>query len=186
MRWKMPYQQLVWGKICVTSMQMNFMCGIWKEWMKCSGCEIQNEICWSKLVDGRGWNEVDENMDLNMDDEMNESCGWKNRMKKVAAILFCASIIYLIHKLYIHFIRSSSIFVKLFIQKCHHEIATFSSKLILYRLDITFPSTSLHVPGQGKMDYFTLREWSHKKGKWICLIYPHTGAKSRAIWGNLS
>ena len=102
-------------------------------------------------------------------------------MKTLAAILFCTSIIYLIHKFYIHFIHSSSTFVKLFIQKGHHEIATFSSKLIFYRLEITFPSTNLHIPGYGKTGYFTLGEWSHKKGKWISLIYLHTGAKSRAF-----
>jgi hypothetical protein len=106
-------------------------------------------------------------------------------MKKLVATIFCASIIYLIHKFYIHFIRSSSTFVKLFIQKANHEIATFSSILTFYRPDITFPSTSLHVLGQGKMVYFTLGEWSHKKGKWISLNYLHTGAKSRAIWGIL-
>jgi hypothetical protein len=96
-------------------------------------------------------------------------------MKKLVATIFCASIIYLIHKFYIHFICSSSTFVKLFIQKGNYEIATFSSKLTFYRPDIIFPSTSLHVPKQGKIGYFTLGEWSHKKGKWIFLNYPHRG-----------
>jgi hypothetical protein len=46
-------------------------------------------------------------------------------MKKLAATLFCASIIYLIHKLYIHFIHSSSTFVKLFIQKVTTKLLLF-------------------------------------------------------------
>jgi hypothetical protein len=144
-------------------------------------CEIQNGIRWPKLVDGKGWNEFDESVDIKMDDKVNEICGCKKWMKNPAISLFCTSTISLIHKFYIQFIRSSSTLVKHFIHKGYLDMATFSSKLSFYRLNITFPSTSLHVPGQGKTSYFTLGKWSHKRGKRISLSYPRMGAKSGAI-----